>query len=448
MTGERAALRPDTSTNTSRPEGGADDLALPPRLGVRWSLAFTGVWLVVWMAQLTPTQLLLPQQVRTGTEGSDWTGGVIVFGLIFSAVGLLALVAAPVIGRLSDRLPGRRRRPFLVGGVVLASAGLAILGVQTTTAGVLAGWLAVSLGLVSASTAATAVVADQVPAAHRGVASGVIGATQAVGLILGVALCVLLALTVPGGYGLLAALLLVVGLTGVLLLPDPPASSVTGIPLTRTAGGTARRGLLTAVARAGRDIVTRLRDQRPLRLALTWTVLVNTGNALATGLLLFFLINGLGLDAAAADDQLLTVIAIYTVFMVIASFAGGWVSDRWGRRRPLVAAAAALQVVAAALIIVTPSIGGLDVAGALLGLSYGAFCSVNLALVVDALPDRTTVARDMSLLQIAQNGPQTLAPVLGALVVAVTGGFTALFAVAGVISVLAVLVVARLRQVR
>lgn len=401
-----------------------------PPAGAGWLTAFGAVWLAVWMAQLTPTQLLLPDQVRTDPDAADWTSGVVQFGLIFSAVGVVALVAAPVVGMLSDRTRGMRRRPWLLGGVLLAAGAMAVLGRQTTTVGVLLGWMVVSIGLAAASTAASAMVADQLRAQQRGFASGIVGATQALGLIIGVAVVVVLALSVGTGYLVLAGVLLVVGGGAGLLLPDPPGAAV---PAERPA----RTGLWRTVRR-----------HRNFRLVLIGRILVNAGNALGTALLLFFIIYGLGIEQPAADDRLLLAIGVYTVFVVVASVAGGRLSDRWRRRVPLVIGSSVLQAIASLTMAIVPTEATLYVAAAVLGAAYGAFCSVDLALAIDVLPDRDDTGRDLGVAQIAQTAPQTIAPMFGALMVAWFGGFTALFVVGAALSALGGLVLLRLRGVR
>lgn len=397
--------------------------------GGRWLTAFGVIWLGIWMAQLTPTQLLLPEQMRTEQGSADWTSGVVRFGLIFSAVGLVAMVAMPVFGRLSDRTRGRRRRPWLIGGMLLASVAMAMLGRQHSAIGVLLGWMVVSIGLAAASTAASAMVADQLPVHRRGLASGVVGATQAIGLILGVGIIVLLAMSVCDGYLVLAAVLAVTGVAGGSLLPDPPAAASVPRP--------GRAGIWRTVLR-----------HHNFTVVLAGRLLVNAGNALGTALLLFFIIYGLGIEEPAADDRLLLSIGIYTVAVVVAAIVGGRLSDRWARRVPLTIASAVLQAVASLAMAVAPSQVMLFVAGGVLGVAYGVFCSVDLALAIDVLPDPDDTARDLGVAQVAQSAPQVLAPVFGALVVAWSGGFTALFVAGALLSIAGGLVLLRLRGVR
>jgi len=65
------------------------------------------------MAQLTPVQLLLPQQVENVVHGHSWTDNVIAFGVISGIAGVFALITYPLTGALSDRTTSRfgRRRP-------------------------------------------------------------------------------------------------------------------------------------------------------------------------------------------------------------------------------------------------------------------------------------------------------------------------------------------------
>ena len=120
-------------------------------------------------------------------------------------------------------------------------------------------------------------------------------------------------------------------------------------------------------------------------------LLVNLGNALGTTYLLYFLQDDLRLD----DPQggLLVLTLVYLVFTLAATVWGGAASDRTGRRRPFVAVAAALagdRGIAAGRF---PAFGVALVAAAFLGAGYGAYMSVDQALITAVLPDAPTARR-------------------------------------------------------
>ncbi|KQS66052.1 MFS transporter [Modestobacter sp. Leaf380] len=198
------------------------------------------------------------------------------------------------------------------------------------------------------------------------------------------------------------------------------------------------------------DVPTVARVRTPAtgdqRWAFAGRLLVNLGNALGTTYLLYFLADGLGV--ADPEGALLTVTLVYLVTTVAATWLGGRLSDATGRRRAPVAAAAGLQALACALLVVAPSWTSVLVAGALLGAGYGAFTSVDQALVTEVLPDPDALAADLGVLNVALVAPQALAPLLAALVISSLGGYPVLFAVAGVTTVLGALSVSRIRSVR
>ena len=84
----------------------------------------------------------------------------------------------------------------------------------------------------------------------------------------------------------------------------------------------------------------------------------------------------------------------------------------------------------------------------LLGAGYGAYTSVDQALVTQVLPDERAVAGELGVMNVAAVGPQALAPLLAGLVIADLGGYSVLFGAAGTITVLGAVSVARIRSVR
>ncbi len=397
--------------------------ALPPvspvpgsrRVGPRWMTVFTLAWLAIWTVQLTPVQLLLPLQLDTAED--DWIRGVISSGFVLGIGGLAGIVAGPAAGALSDRarVGRRRRRPWAIGGVLVTAAFLVVTGFSEGPWAVGIAWVGVSIGVSVSSAAFTALIADQLSTTQRGAAAAAVGSSQAVGIVLGVGLVVLLGLGIRDGYLLLAAVIAVVGTSAALLLPDPPAF----------AG--------SSPGKRDRRLLASLRD-RDFAWMLSGRLVTNIGNALGTALFLFFLLHGLHQETTVAQDNLLLLIVVYTLFVVLASVFTGVLSDRTGNRRTLTILATFVQAASGVVIAVVPTFEATMVAAALMGLGYGAFSTVGLAFAADLLPDEKDHARDLGIVYVTAALGQLIGPVLGAGLVALVGGFWLVFVVAAVLS--------------
>lgn len=392
------------------------------RVGPLWMTLFTFAWLAIWTVQLTPIQLLLPLQLDTGAPGENWIAGVVWAGVVLSVGGLVGIVAAPVSGRWSDRTRSRwgRRRPWAIGGSLLAAIGLVLTGLVAGPVAVGGAWIVVSVGVSVASAALTAMIADQLTT-QRGAASAAASSAQAVGIVVGVGAVVLIGLDVEQSYLLLAAIIAVIGSGTALLLPDAPAHEL-ALPAPRTASRTAS-----------------WRDRDFLWLLISRFV-VNIGNAFGTSLLLFFLLYGVRVPSAVAQDDLLILIVIYTVFVVMASIVAGILSDRPSasplrRRRTITAVSAVVQAISGVVILISPSFEMTAVAAAIMGAGYGAYMAVSLAFATDLLKDPDDHARDLGLVNVSAQLGQLLGPLLGAGLVALVGGFWLLFGAAAVLSV-------------
>ncbi len=426
------------------------------RVGGAWIALFATAWLGIWMAQLTPIQLLLPQQVESVVHGHSWTDNVIAFGVISGIAGACALITYPLTGALSDRTTSRfgRRRPWILAGVVVFAASLIILSLMTTIVGVGVFWSTAIIGFCMMTAAITATISDQVPVNQRGFVSGWISAPQAIGTILGLVLVVLLSLSQFVGYTLVAVLLVVLAIPFMVTVPDQPLRKDQ-----RPRGG-------LAVLLQGFWI-------NPVKHPdFGWTllgrILVNLGNALGTTLLLYFLQYGLQESSDTAQNNLLILTAVYLVFFVIAALFFGRLSDRLGRRKVFVYVAAYLQALAALILAFVPNITVATAAAGLLGLGYGCYMAVDQALATQVLPDAHSRGKDLGIMNIATAVPQAVGPLLGAFIVllfanlatagaastaAITqtgesAGFTGLFIASGALAILGGVAMSPIKSVK
>ncbi|MGW6360004.1 MFS transporter [Streptomyces sp. NPDC055092] len=136
----------------------------------------------------------------------------------------------------------------------------------------------------------------------------------------------------------------------------------------------------------------------------------------------------------AADDALaagvhprgprctLDHVQILGLIVTGASQTAGWLSDRFGRHKPFIATAALLFGVGMLILSQADTVALFYCAELVLGLGFGMYLGVDLALVIDVLPDPENPSKDLGIFNIAMSAPQIFAPALGALLISLGGG--------------------------
>jgi MFS family permease len=135
--------------------------------------------------------------------------------------------------------------------------------------------------------------------------------------------------------------------------------------------------------------------------------------------------------------------------VVAASLAGGNLSDRTGRRKIFVLTAAILYGLAMFVLALASDVNGFLVGMAISGLGFGVYVAVDLALVVDVLPDKDNAAKDLGVFNIAGALPFSVAPGIAPAILAVGGGsYGVLYAVAGVSAIIGAVAILPVKGVR
>jgi MFS family permease len=106
------------------------------------------------------------------------------------------------------------------------------------------------------------------------------------------------------------------------------------------------------------------------------------------GSLLYFVMFAFDLSSEKATSLSGTLTAVIGVFILLSALASGWLSDRLGRRR-LVLASGILGAIGNTLLLVTiwvPELVIVYIAGTIIGLATGLFMTANWALGTDLVP--------------------------------------------------------------
>lgn len=150
--------------------------------------------------------------------------------------------------------------------------------------------------------------------------------------------------------------------------------------------------------------------------------------------------------------QAITVgVLIYTIALVITAKAGGWLSDRTGRRKVFVVTAAVIFAVGTYLLVHVTTVPQFYVVEAIMGAGYGLYFAVGMALVIDVLPNPDDSAKDLGVMNIANALPQSLAGALGAVLLAIASttntNYFLLYTAAAVIALLGAAAIVPIKKV-
>jgi MFS family permease len=127
----------------------------------------------------------------------------------------------------------------------------------------------------------------------------------------------------------------------------------------------------------------------------------------------------------------------------------GKLSDRTGRRKVFVLTASIVYGLAMFMVAIASDLNGFLVGMAISGLGFGVYVAVDLALVVDVLPDNDNAAKDLGAFNIANALPFSVAPGIAPAILAIgSGSYGVLYAVAGVWAIIGALAILPVNGVR
>ena len=408
--------------------------AEPNKVSGWFIFRYTAAMAGLFAALLTPVIIGLSLKLLALDSANATTNLALVAGV----GAFLAMAANPFFGRLSDRTVGRfgMRRPWLLAGSVVGLGGLAIIAVGNDIPTILVGWCIAQIAFNGTLATLSAVIADQVPKKQRGTVSGFLGIAQGVGILIGVALAQLFT-------GNMFLLFIVPGIVGLVLI------------------------FLFALTFKDRVLTKHSKEPYDFRLFIKsfwtnpfkypsfgWAWLSRFSILLALSFVTtyqtFYLLKQVGVP----QENVATYIFLGSLssigVLVLGSILGGFLSDKFHRRKLFVWVSAAICVVALALLATGNSVGIFLLAAAIVGLAQGAYMAVDLALVTEVLPNKKDTAKDLGVINIANALPQSVAPAIAPIFLAINGpdNFTSLFLAAAVFAGIAAVAVFPIRKVK
>ncbi|MGB3682257.1 MAG: MFS transporter [Rubrobacteraceae bacterium] len=403
---------------------------------IAYALAYFGLWATL----LTPVVVSLAIKVQQ----VDPQTPVRSLSLVLGTGAFLALASNPVFGKLSDRTTSRfgMRRPWLLGGAVAGTLALLVVATAQSIFVVLVGWCLAQLAYNALYAAITALLPDQVPPAQRGRISGILGMCQPPALVAGTFLAqlgpgVLWMFMGPAAVGLVT----VVGL--VVVLNDDRRQQHPGYRPRYT------------LREFASSFWVNPRRHPDFGWAFLSRFLLFMGVATLITYQVYYLSGKLGVPTAEVPRMVFISAVVLNIMIVPASVLSGWVSDRLGRRKALVFASALVLAMGFSVIAFAGSIPVFLAGVAIAGAGHGVYVAVDLALVSEVLPSPDDAAKDLGVSNIASAAPQSLAPAIAPLFLAVPlfasgegGNYTALFLAAAIFATLAAFAIRPVKGVK
>ncbi|SDA26011.1 MFS transporter [Sphingomonas sp. NFR15] len=419
----------------------AEPLAVPVGGGGKWRLIVSlgVVFFVLLTLYASILGVLLPNQI----ENLDPAGKMATLGVVYAITSVFSTITTPVSGALSDRTRSRfgRRTPWIVLGGVIGGVATILIPFGGGIVGVTALWLVATVSLNSMQPSITTIVADRFRPTERGMVSGVVGASMTAGVSAGTIFGGLLAAHLFVAYAIVGGAIIVACLAFVALNPEPP------LPATLSAPAPFR------IATFLRGFWIDPRANPDFAWALLGRFSIYMGYQAILTYLLYILEGHIGLTQSAANLTIARMSSVTFVALVVSGLLSGWLSDRLGRLKPLVFIAGLVMALAEIAPLLSPDLRGMFLYAGLIGIGYGAFMSVDLALMTHVLPPASpgedSTGKDLGILTTAINVPQILSPVMAAALLHATGNnYPLLFVVSALFVVVGACLVLPIRSVR
>ncbi len=428
------ALVSEAAAMASDPVSVGEDVAPGPKQSKLFLPMFVLSWFGITLALGTLGGAAIPKALAFLDDSAKNDNLALIAGL----GGVVLMIITPLFGRLSDRTRSRfgMRRPWMLGGTIIGIFGVVGLAFSTTVWLMAVSWCVVQIGFGATNMAQHALLADQIPRRIRARVAAATGVSGGIATIIGAQIVASLPnderatwFLVPGAIGAVLSLGLVFALRDIVrTAPATPLSA---------------REILSSYWLNP----TRYRD-----FAWAWFCrLFVTMSIVSVSLyLLFFIIDSLGIPKEQASGVLAQALLFFFIGNVGMTVLFGWISDRTGRRKPIIFFSCLVTCIGLALAIISTDTMTFLLAIAVVGAGQGAFISVDVALMTEVLPSFENAGKDLGIVALAYQLPQLLVPIIAVPVLAIGGGnnYHALYLTAIILSFLGALAVLPIRRVR
>jgi MFS family permease len=317
---------------------------------------------------------------------------------ILGFVGLLvAMVVQPIVGVFSDRLQSRwgRRLPFMVLGAVMITGSLFLLALAPALWMLFLGVLLIQMSSNILQGPWQALIPDLVPEEQRGMASGLKASMDILAFVVGRAVAGFFFGRVPewGESAVLMAVSVPIAVFGLGLL----ATAAWGRqPAETPLPGVSDRSVGEALARTFNVDWSAHPTFKGwfFNRAFFWGGFIFLNTFLVT-----FMIGVHGMQEAEAQRFVGTLSTILGAALLVVALVAGPLADKFGRK-PVVMVAGFVAFLGTVLLITARDTTMITIAGAVIGMSIGAFLSANWAMVTDIVP-RAEAARYLGIANIA-----------------------------------------------
>ena len=379
--------------------------------------------------------VLLPDQITEFDQANKANN----LALMFAVTSVFSTLTTPIAGALSDRTRTRwgRRSPWIAIASLIGSLCLFGVSWMTTFWSLMVFWVMATVAYNSMQPAMTTVIADRFAPENRGIASGIMGAGMTAGLTAGTVVAGYLAGDRVLAYSLFALAIAASSIAFVIINREPPAND-------RPVRHFSWMGFLK-----GFWIDPRQHPDFAWAFAGRFTIYMGYQGVAAY--LLYILRDYIGLSDQASTITIANMAILTLICLVASSLISGVWSDRVQRRKPFVFAASLIMGCAMVAPLVWPTMTGMWIYAGVIGIGYGMFMSIDMALMTQVLPKTLEgdEGKDLGVLTTAVNIPQIISPIMAAVLLGVFGGNYATIFIAAVIFVFgSALCVLPIRSVR
>lgn len=348
---------------------------------------------------------------------------------------IVSTIANIVEGGLSDRTRSRwgRRTPWIVAGSVGTFVCVLFWGQCSAVWQVVLSDSVYMIFLNMIVAPLIAVIADRTAPKYRGTISSVYALGNSAGQYGGQMLASFFLPMPKIGFVVLAVMSLLSGPVAALILREGSTKNMPVSPVTWKTFSD--------------NFVFPTHHVRDYYLALFGKLSIQTASFAISGYQLYILTDYVMLKGNALQAYVSAISMIMMVTAIVMCIGAGPVSDKLHIRKVPVIIAGLLIAVGSFLPALTNRPFIMLAYAVVVGIGMGMFNSVDQALNIEVLPDQRTAAKDLGILNIANNGGQVLGPIFSAAIIKIVG-YSGVFPLAAVLAAVGVCLIFFIRKVK